>query len=66
MHVDDYHACGPREQLVDLQKEISKHFRVKEWFLHAPDEHEEYEHSQGKRIAKHDGTWFLANSKHVQ
>ena len=66
MHLDDYHACGPREQLEELQAEISKHVRVKEWFIHAPGEHEEYEHLHRKRVMKHDGTWIKANSKHIE
>ena len=31
-----------------------------------PDEHEEYEHLQRKRIMRHDGTWILANTKHIE
>ena len=55
-----------RQALEELQKQIVVHVRVKEWCIHMPDEHEEYENLQRKRIMRHDGTWILANTKHIE
>ena len=60
LHVDDYHCCGPREQLEALQADIEKSVKVKEYSIHDPEHDEEYEHLQRKRHVKHDGTWLYA------
>ncbi len=56
LHVDNYHACGGREQLEELQSNIGQQAVVKEWATHGPDDLEEYEHLQRRWLTKHEGT----------
>ncbi len=65
LRVDDYHACGGREQLEEPQCKIDQRMVVKEWAICGPDDREEYERLQRRRLMRHDGTWVAPSPQHI-
>ena len=65
VHVDDWHATGPKGVLEEMGKEMENFAKVKEWRLHSPTDGVQYDHLQRMRTRVPEGTRVHANVKYI-